>query len=101
MIYIFFYFFSCSFPQISDKDMSLLEERIKRASKTKRPPPIATVKPTPSPRLPIHTPRPVQPQEDTDEDEYNEEDEREEEGEMEGARGDPRGFTPNHSILRK
>jgi hypothetical protein len=42
------------FPQLSEKDMSLLEERIRRSSKN-RPPPGTTASKTTQPPNPVHT----------------------------------------------
>uniref|UniRef100_A0A8D8W5H1 Cytoskeleton-associated protein 5 n=1 Tax=Cacopsylla melanoneura TaxID=428564 RepID=A0A8D8W5H1_9HEMI len=86
--------------QISEKDMSLLEERIKRASKTRRPaPPVATVKPTPSRLAPPPQPQPDEEDEDEEEDRsYHDEDEGEEE---EAVGINPRGLPVAPTLLRK
>ncbi|KAI5733008.1 hypothetical protein M8J76_006606 [Diaphorina citri] len=82
--------------QISEKDMSLLEERIKRASKTRRPVvPVATVKPTPS-RVAASPARPTNHVEEEEEEEDREEEEEEEE-----AMENPRGLPVAPSPLRK
>ncbi|KAL1459608.1 hypothetical protein WDU94_011572 [Cyamophila willieti] len=87
--------------QISEKDMSLLEERIKRASKTRRPVvPVATVKPTPSRLAPPPQPQPDDEDEEEEDDEdrsYHEEDGGEEE---EAVGRNPRGLPVAPTLLR-